>query len=192
MTYFSLVDQSHKILANVIQPGDLAIDATVGNGHDTVFLAEAVGETGAVIGFDVQQQALENTKRILQQKKLQRRVRLRLQSHATIAGHIPAGMNHGIKAVMFNLGYLPGSDKSVITRGSTTLTALNGVLPRLAHSGGVISIVAYRGHQGGEEETQAVLEWGSRLPPSLYAVQIVKSPTSSEKSPLLMVVTKRG
>lgn len=189
MTYVSLVDQAHEILARVIQAGDVVIDATVGNGYDTVFLAKAVGDTGEVLGFDVQEKALENTRRILQQKGLLNRVRLLLQSHARIADHIPDGMRSRIKAVMFNLGYLPGSDKSVITQSADTLAALSGVLADLA-PGGVISVVAYRGHCGGGQEAQAVLEWGAGLSGNLYTVQIIKSPASSDKAPLLVTITK--
>jgi predicted methyltransferase len=191
MTYFSLVEHAHEYLAEVIQPGDLAIDATMGNGHDTAFLAEAVGDAGKVLGFDVQPQALENTRRRLQQKELQHRVQLYLHSHANMVDYIPAHLRPRLKAVTFNLGYLPGSDKSVTTANPATLSALNSVLPLLA-PGGVISVVAYRGHQGGEQETLAVLQWSSRADPSRYTVHIIKPPASSEKSPLLLTVKRRG
>lgn len=190
MTYMSLVDQAHEILAAVIQAGDTVIDATVGNGYDTLFLAEAVGDTGKVLGFDVQQQAIENTLKFLQQKNLQHRVNLLLQSHANVVDHIPTERQQPIKAVMFNLGYLPGSDKSVTTHTSSTITALDAVLPHLAR-GGVVSMMAYRGHSGGAQETQAVLDWSSSLDTAIYTVDITKPPTSSEKSPLLIMIKNR-
>jgi predicted methyltransferase len=189
MVYVSLVEQAHQILSGVIQPGDVVIDATVGNGYDTVFLANAVGDSGTVLGFDVQEQALQNTRRILQQNGLQNRVCLWLQSHANAADFIPQAMRQGIKAVMFNLGYLPGSDKSVTTLWPATLMALNGVLPQLAN-GGIISVMAYRGHEGGAEEAQAVLNWGAGLDSRLYTVELLKTSASSEKSPLLAIITK--
>ena len=189
MTYISLVDQAHEFLAGVIQPGDAVIDATVGNGYDTLFLAEAVGDTGKVLAFDIQEQAIENTLSILKQKNLQHRVSLLLQSHASVEDHISTAMRNRIKAVMFNLGYLPGSDKSVTTRGQSTLIALNAVLPHMA-SGGSISVVAYRGHSGGEEETQAVLNWSSHLDTAFFTVYVTKPTASSEKSPCLIMISK--
>jgi len=189
MTYVSLVDQAQEFLRGEIHPGDKVIDATVGNGYDTVFLASAVGDTGEVLGFDVQEQALENTRHVLQQKNLQHRVRLLLQSHADMAEHISENMQGRIKAVMFNLGYLPGSDKSVTTRSPATVIALKNALSQLV-PGGAITVIAYRGHRGGAEETQEVLDWSSRLDPTFYTVQVITPPASSELSPLLIVIKK--
>jgi predicted methyltransferase len=188
MAYLSLVDKAQEILGQVIQPGDSVIDATVGNGYDTVFLANAVGETGHVLGLDIQPESLENARRVLQQKKLQHRVTLLLHNHASVDECVPQAMQHRIKAVMFNLGYLPGGDKSVVTRSQSTTTALSSILPHLV-PGGVLSIVAYRGHAGGQEEADAVLQWSSRLAlEDRYAVHIHKPPTLSDKAPFLLIV----
>jgi predicted methyltransferase len=190
MTYLSLVDKAQHILAELIRPGDTVIDATVGNGNDTVFLAKAVTQTGHVLGFDIQQQSLQNARNMLQQHNLQHRVTLFLQSHADLNDCIPKPMQHRIKAVMFNLGYLPGSDKAVVTRAESTVSALRAALPHLL-PGGVISILAYRGHPGGEQETRAVLEWSSHLDNDKYAVDTIEPPALSEKTPLLVII-KRG
>lgn len=190
MTYISLVDKVHEILAEVIQPGDFVIDATVGNGYDTVFLAQAVGDTGSVLGFDVQIQALENTRRVLQEHNLQGRVRLLLQSHNELIHYISTDMCSRLKAVVFNLGYLPGSNKMLTTCSRATLSALNGALSQLM-PGGVITVVAYRGHSGGAEEARAVLDWATQQDPAEFAVTVIKPPVPSEKSPLLVIINKR-
>ena len=187
MAYISLTDRAQQILADVLQEGDIAIDATVGNGYDTVFLAKAVGSTGHVLGFDVQPEAIANTRKQLQQQNLQQRVTLFQQDHADLAARIPDPLKQGIKAVMFNLGYLPGGDKSLVTRDHSTLQALNTVLPHLL-PGGVITIVAYRGHSGGQGETRAVRDWCTQLDKLSYSVEVINSPTESESAPLLITI----
>lgn len=188
MTYASLVHKAHERIAAVIKPGDLAIDATVGNGHDTLFLAETVGVTGHVLGFDVQHAAIENTLKRLAEKNLHQRVSLLQQSHASLGDHLNLDNQQHLRAVMFNLGYLPGSDKTVVTQVKSTLAALNSVLPMLA-AGGVITIMVYPGHPGGAEEAQAVLAWSTDLNAEQYRVDIVKSPTPSTTAPQLIIIS---
>jgi predicted methyltransferase len=189
MAYISLTDKAQQIIADVLQEGDIAIDATVGNGHDTVFLAKAVGSTGHVFGFDVQSESIANTRKQLQQQNLQQRVTLFQQDHADLAACIPDSMKTRIKAVMFNLGYLPGGDKSLVTRDHSTLQALNAVLPHLL-PGGVITIVAYRGHSGGQDETRAVRDWCTQLDKLSYTVELFNSLAESETAPILMVIKR--
>ena len=190
MAYVSLVEKAQQILAEVIQEGDMAIDATVGNGHDVLFLAKAVGSTGHVLGLDIQADAIENTRTRLQQEHVQCRVELLMQNHAHLDRCLPETMKHRIKAVMFNLGYLPGGDKRVITRRESTVQALDAVLSHLV-PGGVISIIAYRGHSGGQEESRAVSDWSSRLDNTNYTVQFINAQAESEKAPFLIVVQRK-
>jgi hypothetical protein len=84
---------------------------------------------------------------------------------------------------------LPGGEKSVITRSHSTLQALAAVLPHLL-SGGVITIVAYRGHMGGEEESAAVRDWSSQLDRSNYRVQCICPPSASGKAPFLLIIER--
>lgn len=185
------MDKTREILAPVIKPGDIVIDATVGNGYDTLFLANAVGSTGQVLGFDVQPQALENTRLMLEQHNVRQRVTLFLHNHADLADCIPPAGKRRIRSVMFNLGYLPRGNKSVITQASSTLTALDAVLPHL-RPGGVISIVAYRGHPGGEQETEAVAAWSSRLAAADYGVDHFTPRNASGKAPLLIIIRRNS
>lgn len=154
----SLVQQAHEAVAKVLSQGDIAVDATVGNGHDTVFLAERVGADGHVFGMDLQRSALLSTGARLSENGLSSRVTLIEGSHEDLLQQIPR-MHHGlVKAVMFNLGYLPGSDKTVITKARCTIPALRAALSILAPRG-CLSILAYPGHPGGREETEAVRAW---------------------------------
>lgn len=171
MKRVSLVDKAHEAIRAVLGPGDIAVDATVGNGHDTRFLAEAVGENGRVHGFDIQAEALSSAGARLEEAGLRNRVILLHRSHGEMAAALPAQLIAQVRAVMFNLGYLPGSDKRVITASDSTLPALEQSLELLA-PGGRISVLAYTGHPGGREEAEAVKAWAGRLDRARFQVEI--------------------
>jgi tRNA1(Val) A37 N6-methylase TrmN6 len=158
----SLTRQVQNELCKFLSEGAIAIDATAGNGHDTAFLAEQTGDSGHVYAFDIQHQAIESTRKKLLEYKLGHRVTLIEDSHEYLGAHIPAGHHGLVSVVMFNLGYLPGSDKKCITRTESTLKALDQSR-HLLRAGGALSIMLYPGHEGGREETNAVLDWGSNL-----------------------------
>lgn len=153
-----LVEHAHQVISDYIHPNDFVIDATVGNGYDTAFLAEQVGPNGIVYGFDLQTFAIESTQTILKTNNFLDRCQLFQTGHEHIRSNVPNEQHGKISGVMFNLGYLPHGDKSVITQPTTTLLALAQSL-ELLKPDGVISILAYRGHEGGMEEYEAVLEW---------------------------------
>lgn len=157
------VPLSHLILRRFLHPGDRAVDATCGNGNDTLLLAELVGPQGRVWGFDIQEQAIQATRQRLDQAGLGDRVELILAGHEAMAGHAQAPL----KAVVFNLGYLPGSDRSIITRPETTGEALEQALAMLA-PGGVVAVTVYPGHGGGASERRVVDGWAYRLPPQSF------------------------
>jgi predicted methyltransferase len=150
-------------MENVIRPGDGVIDATVGGGLDTLFLSKAVGPQGTVFGFDVQQHALDKAAQRLASEPAPDNVRLFLAGHETMAEHIPARFHGTMAGAMFNLGYLPGSDQSVITRPASTCAAIDAALG-LLRKGGVISMVLYTGHPGGEDEARSVESHCASLP----------------------------
>ncbi len=145
----------HAALSPWLYEGAWAVDATVGNGHDTLFLARAVGSEGHVWGFDVQEEALRRAGNLLRTYGVEERVTLIHGGHEEIDTRLPSILQGRISVVMFNLGYLPGGDKQIITRTETTLQALEKALAFLK-SGGVISMVLYPGHPGGMEEARAV------------------------------------
>lgn len=148
-----LTEQVHSFLRDHIQPGDMAVDATMGNGHDTVFLAEQVGPAGRVLAFDVQEEACLSTRRRLNAAKLSN-VDIVLDCHSRIESHIPQ-VAAIVSTAVFNLGYLPGAEKSVTTQPATTTSAIEAAW-RVLRERGVISVLAYIGHDGGVEESLAV------------------------------------
>lgn len=167
----SLVDRAHGAVREVIGPGDIAVDATLGNGHDTCFLAEAVGPQGRVYGFDIQAEAVASARTRLSEAGLEGRVSLLHRSHGEMVSALPPEVHGRVRAVMFNLGYLPGGDKRVVTASESTLSALEQSLDLLA-PGGRVSVLAYTGHPGGREEADAVIAWARRLDPEIWVVDI--------------------
>lgn len=129
-------------------PRRLAVDATCGNGHDTVFLA---GLYDRVIAFDIQPEALDRTAERLRQASLNN-VELILDSHALMERHLD---NDTIDLAVFNLGYLPHGDKTIITRPESTLAAVAACLRHLSNRG-LIAITIYTGHDGGQAEADAL------------------------------------
>ncbi|MBD3670095.1 MAG: methyltransferase domain-containing protein [Gammaproteobacteria bacterium] len=156
-----LVEQVHARLGKALGEGDLALDGTLGNGHDLCFLAEGVGESGHVYGFDVQTEAIEASRSRLQAAGLASRATLFVAGHETLSQYLPLGVTGQLAVAMFNLGYLPGSDKRTVTRTDTTLIALTAALAALRPAG-LLSVVAYPGHDGGGDETSAVRDWAHR------------------------------
>jgi 16S rRNA C1402 N4-methylase RsmH len=185
----SLAKLAHQYIQSVLQTGDNAIDATVGNGHDTLFLARQVGLTGRVYGFDIQTAALDSSREKLQQTELIERVTLIQASHADMAAHIPINAHGNIKACMFNLGYLPKGDKAIITQTASTLQALNTVCDLLAEQG-IITIIIYSGHQGGKEEADSVEQWLSQLNTEQFKTSIELSAIPTQTAPKLFVIHK--
>ncbi|WP_017756178.1 tRNA (mnm(5)s(2)U34)-methyltransferase [Calidifontibacillus oryziterrae] len=153
---------AHYLLAEVVTEGDIAIDATVGNGNDTTILAQLVGDSGKVYGFDIQEQAIQNTKRRLENGGLSNRVELFQTSHASIEQLIPNEYFGKIKAAIFNLGYLPGGDKNIVTTPSSTIDAIQQLLAIMA-AGGLIILVVYHGHPEGQLERDQLLQYVTAL-----------------------------
>lgn len=178
---------AHEQVAAVLRPGDRAIDATAGNGHDTVFLAERVGDCGKVLAFDVQVEAIAAARARVEAAGLTERVEFFQASHATIPRHAAPG---SMAAVMFNLGYFPGGDHAVITRTAVTLAALDAARVVL-RAGGILTVVCYPGHPGGEEESVAVTEWSEGLAAADFVTTIVRRSATLRPSPFLVSVRRK-
>lgn len=152
-----LVSIAHEALTATATEGSLAIDATCGNGRDTAVLAKAVGPRGRVLAVDIQSRALEITRQLLYREGHLSRVRFKRGCHSRLEEWL-ASEKLPLSAVAFNLGYLPHGDREIITRTETTLLALNATWKHLQPEG-LLSVLAYRGHEGGEAEAQAVAQW---------------------------------
>jgi len=189
MKRISLVNTAHDLIRDILRPGDIAIDATVGNGHDTLFLAEQVTSSGQVYGFDIQQAAIDSTREKFRQTQLSDCLTLIHASHADMTDKIPADLHGNISAIMFNLGYLPGGDKSVITQTDSTLTALT-VAARILAVNGIITLLAYPGHPGGDMETDRVKNGCEQLDTQQFEVSTIYSSEHKDTTPRLFVIRK--
>ncbi len=174
------------LVRHAVRPGERAVDATVGNGHDTLFLASLVGPGGHVTGFDVQAEALDRLRHQLATVPPAAEVVLLAESHERMADHVAPG----VAAVMFNLGWLPGGDHTRVTEPESTLRALETAW-RLLRPGGVITVVAYPGHPAGEAETTSVENWAARLNPTVARVSVARVHNTARPAPVLVAVTKR-
>ena len=176
----------HKqfILAHLGE-GDVAVDFTMGNGHDTAFLSKTVGAQGHVYAFDVQSQALDSTKMLLANEGCPENYTLVLDSHHKVKEYVSTP----IRAGMFNLGYLPGSDKSVTTMRETTMPAIEAAVDLLDH-GGVLTVAVYPGHAEGDAEGKMLDAYFATLDRKKICctqIRILNSPTS----PFFTVVEKK-
>ena len=174
------LEMAHDFLAQVITQEDIVVDATMGNGHDTLFLAKLAKQ---VYAFDIQEQALEKTSQRLQEAGLTN-AELILQGHETVDQFV-----REVKAAIFNLGYLPSADKSIITQPQTTIEALDKLCQMLI-KGGRIAIMIYYGHEGGDIERDAVMDFVSHLPQQEYTTTIYRTLNQINNPPFLVMIEK--
>ncbi|WP_240666733.1 tRNA (mnm(5)s(2)U34)-methyltransferase [Longirhabdus pacifica] len=187
----SILSQAHFHVQQRVKEGDHVIDATIGNGVDTLFLTKLVGEKGTVFGFDIQDIALERTQQRLQKENHDHEgVHLFQTSHAHMSEMIAPSYHGHISAVMFNLGYLPHTDSTAITTPDTSIQAVKQALELLKRDG-IVTIVLYPGHEGGAEEAEAVSSWTASLPQEAFKVLSVSFTNVSRSSPFLIAIEKK-
>ena len=194
----SILTFAHTLLSDTLQAGDIAVDCTMGNGHDTLFLANLVGKNGHVFSFDIQQAALENTQKLLTRHSIpnathyegtKQRVTIIKGSHASLQSYLPIESSRNIKAAIFNLGYLPGGDKNICTTPDSTIQALE-ILIRLMLPNGIIVIVVYPGHEEGQTEAEQVVEYCKNLPISTVNVVEYRNLNHLNKPPFVIAIEK--
>ncbi|MGH8549416.1 MAG: class I SAM-dependent methyltransferase [Methylococcales bacterium] len=183
-----LVEFAHEIISAVLRPGDIAIDATVGNGLDTLFLAHRVDCDGFVYGFDIQPEAIRIARCKLHQAGLENRARLVLGSHADLERHIANEHRPRVKAVMFNLGYLPGGNRTIRTTPKSACIALESACSLLS-GGGRITVLCYTAHPGGRTETDQIKKFVTSLSGDFRFT--VHSPENTLKAPPELIVIER-
>lgn len=191
------LEMAHWMLKDIIKTNDVVVDSTMGNGYDTQFLAELGAN---VYAFDVQEEALNATEKRLDDAGIKNQifeknlsnlltepsVNLVLSGHEKLSEYV----KEPIKAAIFNLGYLPKTDKSVVTKADTTLTALDALTNQLV-VGGRIAIMIYYGHEGGMEEKNAVIKWTSSLPQKDWEVTSYAPLNQIHTPPILVLIEKR-
>lgn len=175
------------MLKDRLRPGDVVVDATMGNGHDTLFLTQCVSPGGHVFAFDVQEAALIETRKRVPAEM----TTLIHAGHETMRTHVPAELHGNVSAVMFNLGYLPGTDKTLITHTDTTMIAVWEAL-ELLKPGGLLTIVVYPGHEGGADEGRCIADWAAALNSRRFEVQHLRPINRAASPPELWVIWKRG
>lgn len=184
-----LTELAHQQISPLIKAGSIAIDATVGNGFDTLFLAESVGRDGRVYGFDVQPLAIELATLILTTRKCADRCQLFEVGHESMVAHLPESSVGKVAVVMFNLGYLPHGDKSITTQPLTTLAALEQAF-KFLKPGGILSILSYRGHPGGLEEFRQIQQWLNSMQAQLSPMLQQDSANPDGRGPFLWLMQK--
>ena len=188
----SLTQQAHQtLLSHLEKQGkkqfQFSIDATCGNGFDTLFLAEVTEKM--VFSFDIQTAAILSTQGRLSKTSYENKVELIQQNHAKMLEYCQQHHTETIgqiDAITFNLGYLPRADKLITTSTDSTIAALNAATQLLSENG-IISIICYRGHAGGLSESNAVLTWLKEQPLNYL---ITDSSAATETTPFLLAITR--
>lgn len=178
-----------QLLQSSVNAGDFVVDATVGNGHDTTFLAKIVGENGHVYGFDIQEQAISNTMERIKTEKLEERVTLVQQGHETVSSVLPQHLAGEVAGAIFNLGYLPGGDPSIVTLPDTTKSAIEQLL-RLMKREGLIVIVIYHGHTKGQLERDELMNYVTSIDPQVAHVIQYQFINKQNNPPYIVAIEK--
>lgn len=177
---------AREMIESALTEGSIAVDATMGNGNDTQWLCELVGESGHVYAFDIQQAAVSRTEERLREAKLLRRATLFCISHEQISALVDVPVD----GIVFNLGWLPGAEHGVTTHVESTLKAVCAALESLK-SGGIITICVYPGHEEGDRELTALLSWARALDSRRYDVLLKTYLNQPNDPPCMIAVRKR-
>lgn len=163
---FSALNIIRRVISESVREGDICIDATAGRGNDTLLLAQLVGKSGRVTAFDIQQDAVDSTRALLEQNGVSDRADVLLRSHSEMDGLFEEGT---VSCITFNFGWLPGGDHNVFTNKRTSIEAIEKGL-RLLKSGGVMTLIIYYGRETGFEERDALLEFLPTIDNKKYTV----------------------
>lgn len=185
MEVSNAVVMAQRLLTRTLASASCVVDATAGNGKDTLFLAGNTPESAVVWAFDIQAQALHKTQQLLVKHQLDHKVRLVADSHA----HIASYLNKPVDAAMFNLGYLPGGDHALSTVSATTLQALAQVLQLLGTSG-IVTICTYPGYADGRQELAAVHAYLNSLSQTNFTVGCWSMVNQKNSPPVLYIIEK--
>lgn len=177
---------SHQLIAQAVKKGDTVVDATCGNGHDTLFLSDIVGENGFVYAFDIQACAIESSQNLLAKHQAANNVRFICDGHEHMAHYIAEELS----AVMFNFGYFPGGDHSIATQKDSSIAAIAEAM-KLIKPGGLISLCVYSGGDTGFEEKDAILAFCSTINPKAFHVAKYEFMNQPNHPPLLVCIEKR-
>lgn len=183
---YSVSEIVHEAIKPHVTEGGLCIDATAGNGNDTLYLAKLVGEEGQVIAFDIQEDAVANTEKRLQEQDMSERAKVVLDSHVNMASY---AKENTVDCIVFNLGYLPGGDHKMATQANSSIEAMNVAL-KLLKKKGLLSVTIYSGGDSGFEEKDAVLSWLRQLDQRKYLVLVTEYYNRQNNPPIPVRIIK--
>lgn len=186
MNTLDAVNLVQQIIHVKVFNAQCCVDATAGNGQDTLFLAQMTPPEAKIWSFDIQEQAVYNTKQLLQNNGCSTKVQIVKDNHANLSQYIGAGT---IDVALFNLGYLPGGNHAITTTSDDMLKALAAVLERL-NIGGIVSLIAYPGHPTGSEESQILKSFLANLPANLYKIGVFTMLNQNNQPPILYLLEK--
>lgn len=179
------LNYAHYVLRSTVKDGDVVVDATSGNGNDTLLLCNLVGPQGRVYAFDIQEKAVTATREKMTAYGLTDRSECILDSHENIGNYVSVP----ISAAVFNLGFLPGANRQITTRPVTTIKALEKLLP-LIKPGGLVVVVVYPGHEEGAAEKIALEDYTSGLDQTEHTVIKVDFINQINNPPLVLLIEK--
>lgn len=177
---------AREMIENAMFPGARAVDATMGNGHDTLWLCQLAGDEGRVYAFDVQPEAVARTDERLTAAGMRERAELFCVGHE----HMAERVGEAVDAIVFNLGWLPGAEHGVTTRVETTLRAVDAALSLLKEDG-LLTICVYPGHEEGAREREALLDWAKTLDDVKYDAMLKTYLNQPNNPPLLLAVRRK-
>ncbi|MGN0667393.1 MAG: class I SAM-dependent methyltransferase [Huintestinicola sp.] len=183
---FSALDISRQVIASHIHEGDICIDATAGRGNDTVFMAELAGETGHVIAFDIQEDAVNSTRELLEAHGYSHRADVLMEGHQNMKSYAEPG---SVSCITFNLGWLPMGDHSIHTNADTSIEALSQSL-ELLKVGGLISLIVYYGRDTGFEEKSAVMDFVKSIDSRRFTVITAEFSNRPNCPPIPIFITR--
>lgn len=186
MNSYQITDWCRHFQELQIAPGDLCIDATMGNGHDTLHLAQLTGPTGKVLSFDIQETALTSTKLLLKKYHAPDNVSMFLDSHSHMEQYAQKGT---VSCIVFNFGYLPSGDHTIATKSETSIPAIQQGL-QLLKKDGLMTLCIYSGGDSGFEERDALLDYLKTLDSKKYLV-ILSSYFNRPNNPPIPVLIRK-
>ena len=174
----------HHFVSEIVEPGDICIDATAGRGNDTLFLCQLTGARGEVMAFDIQKEALEDTARLLADNGCM--AELVLDSHENMLDYMQKG---SAACIMFNFGYLPGGDHNICTRAKSSIAAIKAGL-EILKKGGLMTLCIYSGKDSGFEEKDEILAFLKQLDQKQYLVITSEYYNRSNNPPMPVFIRK--
>ncbi len=186
MTSFSALDIINRVIDEQVQEGDLCIDATAGRGFDTLHLCQLVGDSGHVTAFDIQQEAVDSTKALLEEHGVAHRADVLRMSHSEMDTLFN---EESVSMITFNFGWLPKGDHTINTKKETSIAAIEKGL-RLLKNGGIMTLIIYYGRETGFEERDAILEYLPTLDNRKYTVIEMPFVNRTNCPPIPIVIIK--